>query len=893
MRGTKEIFTSGGDRLRAAAGFGRRSVAANGDAEVHGAEVRKELRRILLGTGLRENEVLEPLAAELRARGCRPRKAWRLANELTQQEVADEFNRLTGKPSAPMKASRISEYESWPGVRGAARNRPRPTVEVLRYLATIYRTSWDQLVDTVDLGAMPNGEVRSYRDAVAERCTASPRGQVMPAATVVFVGRQRELEVLGQRVREQLRTNRPVVQVVNGLAGTGKTALARRLVEEFAPAYPDGWIWEDLRGHSEGRAPRTPTEVLEQLLLRRGVHPETIDPDPGRRAERWQEEMRDKRMLIVFDNVLESKQIRDLIPNAPGCFVLITSRRKLTGLTGAAPPLQLDAMPRAEAEELLVTLSHLPPDYDVGAVRRILETAGRLPLALRLIAGQLAHGGPDMLAAADQDFQELSERLRRASAAEESPAADILARFSAEGETLRAAFELSYQRLPDADLRRAVRLLGWFPGSEISAETLAAIGDMSVASANVLIRRIFEVGLLDPAEAGPRGPRYRIHDVTRLFARTQAALEDLPGDHAAAIGRLIRYSLRIAGTVGAPRPFDLAGTFPNPPASDDGALRQARAWLTREREMLLGCVRAAGSGAETGRLARLLASHLSGLGHWSDARWLFVRALDISRGTGDRIEQCDVLYGLGTVHRLACDYDIASRCFKEAHAIASETADALRTASALWGYAEVTRHIGDYPRARDAYADVLAIARQLENPKFEGDALRGLGHLERMGRNPDTARIYYDAALDIAIAIGDNYSRGWSLWGIGDIHRSMGEFGTAREQFEEALEIGQRIKDSLLQADALRGMGHIERDLKELDSAQGFYSESLDVARRNGDPHGEADAWRALALLALLVGVQHRARARDFLCRALALYEAMGVKVAERVREELRALDER
>ncbi|WP_169815550.1 tetratricopeptide repeat protein [Nocardia inohanensis] len=867
-------------------------MAVNGDSDVHGADARKELRRILVATGLRENELLEPLATELRARGCRPRKAWRLANELTQQEVADEFNRLTGKPSAPMKASRISEYESWPGVRGAARNRPRPTVEVLRYLATIYRTSWDQLVDTMDLVAMPSGEVLSYRDAVAERCTASPRGHGMPSAAMIFIGRQHELAVLGQRVREQLASNRPVVQVVNGLAGTGKTALVRRLIEEFAGAYPDGCIWEDLRGHSEGRAPRTPTGVLEQLLLRRGVHPETIEADLTRRAERWQEEMRDKRMLIVFDNVLESKQIRDLIPNAPGCFVLITSRHKLTGLTGAAPPLQLDAMPRAEAEELLVTLSHLPPDYDVQAVRRILETAGRLPLALRLIAGQLAHGGADMLAAADQDFQELSDRLRRASAAEESPAADILARFSAEGETLRAAFELSYQRLPDAELRRAVRLLGWFPGSEISAETLAAIGDMSVANANVLIRRIFEVGLLDPAESGPRGPRYRIHDVTRLFARTQAALEDLPGDHAAAIGRLIRYSLRIAGMVGAPRPFDLAGTFPNPlNADDDAKLREARTWLTREREMLLGCVRAAGSGAETGKLARLLASHLSGLGHWTDARWLFVRALDITRGTGDRVEQCDVLYGLGTVHRLACDYDIASRCFKEAHAIASATSDPLRMASALWGYAEVTRHIGDYPHARDAYADVLAIARQLENPKFEGDALRGLGHLERTGGDKDTARIYYDAALAIALEIDDSYSRGWSLWGIGDIHRKLADFDTARAQFDEALEIAREIQDSLLQADALRGMGHIERDRKDLDAAQGFYSESLAVARRYGDPHGEADAWRALAHNALAFGRKHHPRARDFLQRALTLYEGMGVKVAEQVRRELDELD--
>lgn len=859
-----------------------------------GAEARKELRGFLLGLGLREHELLEPLADELRHRGCRPRKAWRLANELTQQEVAGEFNRLTGKPSAPMKAARISEYESWPGPRGAGRNRPRPTVDVLKNLAAIYRTTWDKLVDPVDLRAMPTADRAAFRDAVARRCTARPVGRGLPAEIMPFFGRAEQRAELYRRIRAQLAANRPAVHVINGLAGVGKTALARAVVKEHSDRYPDGWIWEDLRGHTEGREPRTPAGVLEQLLLRIGVPPETIEPDQSRRAERWRHETRDRRMLIVFDNVLSSKQVRDLLPHAPGCFVLITSRHKLTGLAGSVP-LQLDALTRPEAEELLVTLSHLPPDYDVGAVHRILETAGRLPLALRLIAGQLAHGGPHMLAAADREFLQLTERLKHAPATEESPAADILARFSAEGETLQAAFELSYRRLPEPGLRRAVRLLGWFPGSEITAETLAAMADLTSEAANALIRRIFEVGLLDSAEGGPIGQRYRIHDVTRLFARAQAAIEDVPSEHTVAVGRLIRYSVRMAALVGAPRPFDLAGTFPNPPPTAPGAepadAERARAWLTREREMLLGCIRASGSDAETGELARLLAFHLSGLGHWSDARWLFVRALDIARGGGNRIAECDVLYGLGTVHRMACDYDVASTCYREAHTIAIAADDSLRMACALWGLAEVTRHIGEYEEARDAYLNVLGLARNLENSKFEGDTLRGLGHIERMGGNSAAASRYYHAALAIAHQIGDRYSQGWSLWGLGNVERSCGEFALARAQFDEAHAIGHEIGDSLLRVDALRGLGHLELDRGDLDVAQGCYSESLDVARRNGDPHGEADAWRALSTVAVMAGPQHRPRAREFLRKALTLYTDLGVKLAAQVRVDLAALN--
>lgn len=872
-------------------------MSRNGESDDYGAETRKRLRSILLGTGLAEHELVEPLAVELQRHGCRPRKAWRLANGFTLDVAAREYNRSTGDDRAGMTAARISEFESWPRARGNGRDRPRPTVDTLKILATVYRTSWDQLVDSPDLEKMPDRDLTAYREAVARRCTALPAVEArgLPGEIAPFIGRHAQRAELHRRVTEHMSGDRPGVHVISGLAGVGKTALARYLVEEYGTSSYDGWIWEDLRGHSDGRTPRTPAGVLEQLLLRIGVPPETIEDDANRRAERWRNEMRDRRMLIVFDNALDSKQVRELLPHAPGCFVLITSRHKLTGLAGAAP-MQLDAMTTAEAEELLVKLSHLPPGYDVGAVRRILETAGRLPLAIRLVAGQIAHHGPDMLAAADRDFQQLTDRVKHApigTPAEESLAAPILDFFSAEGESLGAAFELSYQRLWEDELRRAVRLLGLFPGSEITAETLAPMADVTPLAANALIRRIFEVGLLDPAVNGPFGQRYRIHDVTRLFARKQADQEDLPSERAAAIARLVRYCLTIARRVGAPRPFDLAGSFPNVPVADpSGTTERAREWLTREREVLLGCIRVAGSGADTGELARLLASHLSGLGHWSDARWLFVRGLDIARGIGDTTAECDVLYGLGTVHRLACDYDTASKCFEEAHGIAARTEDSLRMASALWGYAEVTRHIGDYGSARDAYVDVLGIARQLQNLKFEGDSLRGLGHIERMGGEPATARHYYEAALEIAEQIGDRYSLGWTLWGLGSITRTAGDFTTARAQFEESRAIAIELDDSLLQVDALRGLGHIERDLGDLDAAQGDYSDSLDVARRKGDPHGEADAWRALAGIAATAGKRHRPRACEFLLKSLKLYDSMGVKgLAGQVRAEMQRLD--
>ncbi|MEC3919667.1 tetratricopeptide repeat protein [Nocardia sp. CDC160] len=813
-----------------------------------------------------------------------------MANEFTQQHVAAQFNRLTGKPSAPMKAARISEYESWPGARGAGRVHPRPTLDVLKNLAVIYRTSWDQLVDTADLAQMPSAEVAAYRAVVARRTTALPAAadSGFPSGLVPFVGRTEPQRLLRERIEAHLYSGGPGVHVVNGLAGVGKTALARWVVETFGDRYPDGIIWENLHGHTDGRPPRTPAGVLEQMLLKLGVPPETIKTDTGHRSARWRHEMRDRRSLIVFDNVLDSKQVRALLPEARDSFVLITSRHKLTGLTGAVP-LQLDAMEPSEAEELLVEFAHLPPDYDVEAARLVLRAAGGLPLAIRLIAGQIAYQGPDLLGAAAAEFTPLADRMRQGpdDGTEDSLVERALDLFSAEGETLRAAFELSYQRLPDLELQRCVRLLGWFPGTEITAETLAPMVGVPQAQAYGLIRQIFEVGLLDPAEAGPNGQRYRIHDVTKLFARVKADAADLPSEHAAAVGRLVRHCLSVARQAGVQQPYESAGSFPAPLAPDPtGTTQRARAWLARERELLLGCVRVTGSERGTGELARLLGAYLSELGHLSDARGLLFRALAIARDADDRTTACDILFELGTLHRRACAYETAAACFQEAHDIATALDDTQRIAATLWGLADITRHRGDYDRARIAYSDVLGMARQLENPKFEGDALRGLGHMERMGGDRAIAHRYYLDALRIAGEIGDTYSLGWSLWGLGSVSRESGEFDTARTQLTKALTIGGEIGDHLLRADALRGLGHLERDVGDLDAAQEFYAESLDITRRTRDPHGEADVLRALAYIALRSGGAHW-RPCDLLLKSLLLYESMGIKLAEQVRSEL------
>jgi NB-ARC domain len=425
----------------------------------------------------------------------------------------------------------------------------RPSVRALKILAVVYETTWDQLIDIDDLEQMSAGDRQAFLDTsdlrygdsltapipwqsprrsstrhggndprvnqpvtteesaiIHERLTVpSPRppsersGSALPGEVTHFTGRDGPLAELRARIAEQTPHGTVVtIYAIDGMAGVGKTAFARHAAQEFAQQYPGGAIWVDLYGHTPGMEPRAPSSALEQMLLQLGVPPEAMKADLAERQDQWRHLIHTRRMLIVLDNARTSDQVLPLLPEAPGCLVLVTSRRKLTGLTDAYP-LSLDVLGWDEAERLLIKLVGAHRCGDRDAVREIVAACGRLPLAIRLIAGRLRHHQGELLADVAADF------------ADQTAALDA---FMAEHLSVRAAFEWSYRLLTD-EQRRAFRLLSWHPGPEITPVVIAAVANVPPARGKQLLRELVDHNLLDQLSVAgvPGGPRYRMHDL--------------------------------------------------------------------------------------------------------------------------------------------------------------------------------------------------------------------------------------------------------------------------------------------------------------------------------------------------------------------------------------------
>jgi DNA-binding SARP family transcriptional activator len=339
---------------------------------------------------------------------------------------------------------------------------------------------------------------------ISAAVTATPPRAGLPPLPASFTGRCTELT--------RLREAGPLI-AVDGMAGVGKTALALTLAHHLCPMHPDGRLFLDLHAHTPGRSARTASEVLGRLLNALGVPADRLPAEDADRAALWRERVHNRRFLVVLDNVESGAQVRPLLPVPQGSVVLITSRRRLTSLDGAAL-LTLNPLPDNDARQLF---THLLGDdratTEPAAVADVVRLCGNLPLALRIAAARLRHRP-------QWSIEHLAARL--------ADPRTRLAELEAEDHGVAAAFDLSYRTLT-ADQQRVFRLLGQASVSDLSSAGVAALAGLSTARAERLLGDLVDAHLVEEHTED----RYRCTELLRAYAvQLDCEPADLPAQAA-------------------------------------------------------------------------------------------------------------------------------------------------------------------------------------------------------------------------------------------------------------------------------------------------------------------------------------------------------------------------
>src|SRR6266511_1153562 len=456
-------------------------------------------------------------------------------------------------------------------------------------------------------------EVMSRPEMPAPPPTPTPAQ--LPPDVPGFTGRDPELARLDALV-EAAGGERPAavvfISAVSGTAGVGKTALAVHWAHRVADLFPDGQLYVNLRGFDQAGTPTDPADALRGFLDALDVPAHRIPTDLSARVGLYRSLLAGRRMLVVADNARDVEQVRPLLPGAPGCLVLVTSRHQLTGLVAAAgaQPLPLDLLADGDARDLLARrLGAARLAAEPAAADEIVRRCAGLPLALVIAA---AHAGtrPGLpLAALAEELRDAHDRLDPLSTGDD-PATDV-----------RAVFSWSYHTLsPSA--ARLFRLLGLNTGQDINAPAAASLADLPTDQTHALVAKLARVNLL--AELAPG--TYTILDLLRAYAAQLAHTTDPGQQRHAAAHRILDHYLHTASAacrlldpgrdpliLTPPQP----GVIPEHPA-DHG---QALTWFHAEHAVLLAAVdhaAATGFDTHTWQLAWTLTTFLDRRGHWHD-----------------------------------------------------------------------------------------------------------------------------------------------------------------------------------------------------------------------------------------------------------------------------------
>ncbi|MGC7101397.1 BTAD domain-containing putative transcriptional regulator [Amycolatopsis lurida] len=649
-----------------------------------------------------------------------------------------------------------------------------------------------------ELGVDPGPVLRQAHqtviaDRAPERVPCQPPSQLPP-----LVGQDDALAT-GQRV---LSSPTPWL-AVTGPAGVGKTTFALRLAEQARVAYPGG-VFVTTRG-----AEPVDESMLTRFLSAFGIPAGGQLPgNPHDRAAMLWELLGARRVLIVLDDVPDETYVRPLLPVAPGCGLVVTSRRRLAGLA-EFHSLPLEVLPVDAGVRLLRAMAGARRVDEYAGL--IVKVCGGLPLAIKVAAARLSTR-PNWTV--DDLVRRLTDTRSRL---------DWLRLGDLE---VRACLVESASGLTE-DQQRLLRRLGLLDTAEFAGWVTAALLDRKLWAAERVLDDLVEAHLVEPAGRGVTGPRYRMHELIRLVAAELAGDDDL-----AAITRL-RHGWLALATAADDQLAHWFGVDPSsppdwlPPEDTVTAVSSnPLGWFDEEHDALMAAVR--GGGAVAWDIAQRMTTYQELRGRYQDWYTTLRAGLAAADALRDKQGQATMLGLLMHAESTRDEHQAGMRyavlAYEAYQALDPEAPPLVQAPTATSAALEDARRRGDV-LAVGVEACRLAIALRLEGARVD--------YLALFEEARDAFRLGKVPLLEL-----------WTIKNVGLAYLRQRRFIEAVNCLTRGRAIFRAAMDEVVPGGDLAGVAtaHGRPDL-----AEQLAKASLTDANRMGDAWSAARALHALA----------------------------------------------
>lgn len=633
----------------------------------------------------------------------------------------------------------------------------------------------------------------------------------VPELMTTLVGRENELAAL----REMLLGPTCRLLTLTGLAGMGKTRLAQETALHMELDFPHGVAFVSLAPVSSKE------DVVPAVAKAVGLRLQ------GGRSEKEQlfTFLREKELLLVLDNfdhlLPESEVLVELLRQAPGLVLLVTSRQRLNlqvewvfdlgGLDYPAGPAP-EAIERYSAVQLFVQRAR---QVDVGfsmtaadamAVAHICRLCEGMPLAIELaaaavryqscaqIAGQLQTNWQALTAA----YSDLPERHR----------------------SLHAAFEHSWALLSPRE-QQVFSRLALFQGG-FDEEAAAQVSHASREALQALIDR----SLVQRTGAD----RFGMHPLVHQYAGEK--LRQL-GQYEEACGRHLDY-FRDMAEKGEEK---LKG-------------RDQLLWLNRlemEQQNMLAAITWG------------IAANLEGAARLAAANWIFwfmrghlrqgrqqYEALLTRKEELPAFLRARVLTGCAAMAWLQGDLERTRVVSEEGMSLFKEVGNMAGVAVSLHHFGIVHSYQGEPDKAQAGYEEMLDLARTLADGWLAKVALNGLGESYWEQGQYERAKSAYYEALKLDRERDDRWGGLYVQINLAGIAYEQEAFAEAKARLEEVLTLATEFGDKQLVAGSYNLLGQIALIESNLVQATSLFERALDTNRELGDARGIASSYTNL-----------------------------------------------
>ncbi|MGV9338992.1 tetratricopeptide repeat protein [Streptomyces sp. NPDC003688] len=612
----------------------------------------------------------------------------------------------------------------------------------------------------------------------------------LPASPSHFVGRPEELKSVTDHLTGVLEGS---LCVISGMAGAGKTALALQGAWAASKSFPDGCFFLDFSETS----PHGARGVLNSLLQLIGVPEEGLPSRPDALANLWRSRTRDKRLLLLLDNVHSAADVAPLLSSGPGCKVIVTTQKRLSALDEATH-VPVGVLTDTEARALFLTAggerAACAPE---AVVRAVVEYCGRLPLAVRIVAARLRSGSMRSVAELEVRLSHEAHRLELLDDGDRSVA---------------AALTVSCQCL-SGEQRRVLALLALHPGPGIDLYDVAVLADIDPLRAATLVDSLADAHLVTHESSR----RVSMHGLVRQFARVELLAHLAVEERHAALRRLLEHGLRLAVAADkllAPqrfRPPVILDDFPEGAwtFSDRAA---GVLWLESEwRSLVALCETAAELGLHSlcWQLAFTLRDFFFLTKRWGPWIETHTRAVESARTTGARTWLAISLSNLGVAHSDRGDLTMAVGYFQQALVLYQELGDDDGVVNSVSNLAWAELYLGEYESSMDGLRTALKYYRRMENRRNAAITLRGIALLEAELQLCPSAIEHAQQARSEFHALGLELDAVMSVNCAAWAHFRSGDHRAATASYKEALNLAESCASSYEGARALTGLGNI------------------------------------------------------------------------------------